>query len=284
MHDLQPGIYTIQLADANPERRKAYTVELSGQDSKTIIGYPCHEGNNQQWEFATLGAGYSIRNVRNGSYMSIDFKESFPEFRPQVVASPFPAVFYVKLHETDDGVYRILSNSEYGFSMNIEAEGLAPVFLSKQRSNANSSQLWTLQRLRECEASPLSSSAVQLATHMSNITIMSPTVKTVRGSVVSNTGDAFTAVFNIDGKQHVFVATIGDGTHSPPFYSFTTVTLSYEHIGDLSGPYKFSVTVGSNLSISATKGGRGWKMHGSLASAVAPPARISNVEGTWFSA
>ncbi len=113
---------------------------------------------------------------------------------------------------------------------------------------------------------------------------MSPTVKTVRGSVVSNTGDAFTAVFNIDGKQHVFAATIGDGAHSLPFYSFTTVTLSYEHIGDLSGPYSFSVTVDSNLSIGATKGGHGWKMHGSLASAVAPPARISNVEGTWFSA
>ncbi len=64
MHDLQPGIYTIQFAVTNPERRKAYTVELSGQDSKTIIGmnirhflypshqnsigYPCHEGKNQQ--------------------------------------------------------------------------------------------------------------------------------------------------------------------------------------------------------------------------------------------
>ncbi|PBK65585.1 hypothetical protein ARMSODRAFT_1022041 [Armillaria solidipes] len=159
MHDLQPGIYTIQFAVTNPERRNTYTVELSGQDSRTIIGYPCHEGKNQQWEFATLGAGYSIRNVRNGSYMSIDFKETSQEFRPQVVASLFPAVFYVKLHEAADGVYRILSNSEYGFSMDIQAEGLAPVFLSKQRPNADSSGLWTLRRLRECEDAPLSSSA-----------------------------------------------------------------------------------------------------------------------------
>ncbi|KAK0191632.1 hypothetical protein F5146DRAFT_1049676, partial [Armillaria mellea] len=143
--------------------------------------YPCHEGKNQQWEFATLGAGYSIRNVRNGTYMSIDFKENSAEYRPQVVASPFPAVFYVKLHESADGVYRILSNSEYGFSMNIEAGGLAPVFLSKQHSNTDLSHA--------CEAAPLSPSAVQLAMHMSNVTIMPTTVKTVRGSVVSNTGE-----------------------------------------------------------------------------------------------
>ncbi|KAK0191631.1 hypothetical protein F5146DRAFT_1049659, partial [Armillaria mellea] len=158
-------------------------------DSKTIIGYPCHEGKNQQ--------GYSIRNVRNGTYMSINFKENSPELRPQV------------LHESADRgvqstlttvIVRILSNSEYGFSMNIEAGGLAPIFLSKQHSNTDLSQLWTLQRLHECEAAPLSPPTVQLAMHMSNVTIIPTTVKTVRGSVVSNTGDAFTAVFNIDGK------------------------------------------------------------------------------------
>ncbi|KAK0455729.1 uncharacterized protein EV420DRAFT_557752 [Desarmillaria tabescens] len=287
MHDLQPGIYTIQLADTNLERCKAYTVELSGQDSKTVIGYPCHEGRNQQWEFATLGAEYSIRNVSNGSYLSIDFKNGLQELRPQVVALSYPVIWYVKLYEADDGVYRILSNSEYGFSMDIQADGLAPVFISKQQASADISQLWTLRRLRECECehAPLSPSTVQLATHMSSINVtMTPTVKTVRGSIVFNTGDAFTAVFNIDGKQYIFVTTIGDSAYGPLFYSFTMVSLTYEHIGDLTGYYTFSATVDSNLSISATRGGHGWKIHGSLASAVAPATNMQKVQGTWFSA
>lgn len=148
---LKPGIYRIQLADPNPEKSDIH-IDLSGQDLRTIIGFSSHDGDNQRWEFATLGAGYSIRSVYNGSYLSIDFK-ALHDLRPHVVASSFPVSWDVKLYDADNGVYRIRwPNSEYVFSMDITAGDLPPVFLSKQRSNADSSQLWFF---RECEGVPL---------------------------------------------------------------------------------------------------------------------------------
>ncbi|SJL01095.1 uncharacterized protein ARMOST_04411 [Armillaria ostoyae] len=152
MDDLKPGIYRIQLADPSLEKGNTH-VDLSGQDLRTIIGFPGHDGDNQRWEFATLGAGYSIRSVYNGSYLSIDFK-TLHEPRPHVVASSFPVSWDVKMYDAENGVYRIRwPDSEYVFSMGTQVDGLPPIFLSKQRSNADTSQLWCL---RECEGVPLS--------------------------------------------------------------------------------------------------------------------------------
>lgn len=152
MDDLKPGIYGIQLADSL-EKGNTY-VDLSGQDLRTIIGFTAHGGDNQRWEFATLGAGYSIRSTYNGSYLSVDFK-TLRELRPHVVASSFPVSWDVKMYDAENGVYRIRwPDSDYVFSMGTQVDGLPPIFLSKQNSNADSSQLWCL---RECEGVPLSS-------------------------------------------------------------------------------------------------------------------------------
>ncbi|KAK0455691.1 uncharacterized protein EV420DRAFT_1552763 [Desarmillaria tabescens] len=104
MDDLKPGIYGIQLADPNLEKGNTH-VDLSGQDLRTIIGFSGHDGDNQRWEFATLGAGYSIRSVYNGTYLSIDFK-ALNERRPHIVASSFPVSWDVKLYDADNGLYR----------------------------------------------------------------------------------------------------------------------------------------------------------------------------------
>ena len=100
---------------------------------------------------------------------------------------------------------------------------------------------------------------------------------------MSNTGNGFTAVFDIGGKQYMFAANLGDA-YGPPFYAFTTVTLSYENVGDLYGNYTFSGTVDNNLNIRSNKGGRAWRIYGALSPAVSPPAQVTDMSGTWFSA
>ena len=42
--------------------------DLSARDNETIIGYPQHGAENQQWEFIPTGNGYAIRSVKVPNY------------------------------------------------------------------------------------------------------------------------------------------------------------------------------------------------------------------------
>ncbi|EIW84565.1 hypothetical protein CONPUDRAFT_100750, partial [Coniophora puteana RWD-64-598 SS2] len=63
---IRAGVYLV----ARIEEDSA--IDLSGDDGRTVIGYKIHKGNNQKWEFSPMGAGYSIKCVGPGTYLSCE--------------------------------------------------------------------------------------------------------------------------------------------------------------------------------------------------------------------
>jgi len=86
--------------------RSGTALDLSGADQRTLIGFPAHMGQNQQWEFIPSGRGYTIRSAcpsSCGLYLSV---ESLCDNAP-IVASPFPVSWNVRFDEKEDGAMRI---------------------------------------------------------------------------------------------------------------------------------------------------------------------------------
>ena len=56
--------------------RSKTAADLSGHDSKTLIGYQPHGAVNQQWEFLPSGNGYTIRCLHapggHAIYMTVE--------------------------------------------------------------------------------------------------------------------------------------------------------------------------------------------------------------------
>ncbi|KAI0795856.1 hypothetical protein C8Q75DRAFT_744126 [Abortiporus biennis] len=76
------------------------SVDLSGGDFKSIIGYPAHDGYNQLWRFEPCGGGFMIRslfqdgaNARKALYLTVE--ESLCEGTPLIV-SEFPTTWKVE--------------------------------------------------------------------------------------------------------------------------------------------------------------------------------------------
>ncbi|KAF9030288.1 ricin B-like lectin [Hymenopellis radicata] len=46
-------------------------IDLSGVDNKTIIGYPDHNGPNQQWTLNWIGNAWTFRSVSSGLYLGL---------------------------------------------------------------------------------------------------------------------------------------------------------------------------------------------------------------------
>ncbi len=80
-------------------------MDLSGADSKSLIGYPVHGLANQQWEFIPCGLGYIIRCMRPSTdghvlYLTVD-SGGVRDHAP-VIASTYPVSWNVK--QTEHGI------------------------------------------------------------------------------------------------------------------------------------------------------------------------------------
>ncbi|KAF9445406.1 carbohydrate-binding module family 13 protein [Macrolepiota fuliginosa MF-IS2] len=47
-------------------------LDLSGADSRSIIGYGFHGGDNQKWELQQDSQGWTLRNVSTGLYVAVE--------------------------------------------------------------------------------------------------------------------------------------------------------------------------------------------------------------------
>ncbi|KAI0703406.1 hypothetical protein BC835DRAFT_1224871, partial [Cytidiella melzeri] len=68
------------------------SLDLSGADEKSIIGFPSHSGKNQQWRFESLGEGYTMRSLYTGQYLTVE--DGIVHEGP-LIASPFPVSWKV---------------------------------------------------------------------------------------------------------------------------------------------------------------------------------------------
>jgi len=106
---LQPGVYQIV------NKVSGTVIDVAGHDNRSVIGYPAHNGPNQQWEFKPLGRGYSIRDMANGNYLTI---EDGLRDGVHIVTSPYPVSWALEAANLEQGMWRIgWPNTPYIFDL-----------------------------------------------------------------------------------------------------------------------------------------------------------------------
>ncbi|RDB22017.1 hypothetical protein Hypma_010816 [Hypsizygus marmoreus] len=78
-------------------------VDLSGQDNRSIIGFPSHGGTNQQWALEWTNIGWTFRSVATGLYLSID---GSPADGTRLVAVTTPFGWHIWHDEVNPQTYR----------------------------------------------------------------------------------------------------------------------------------------------------------------------------------
>ncbi|KAF9559364.1 ricin B-like lectin [Agrocybe pediades] len=72
---------------------KAQTaLDLSGEDNESVIGYPRHRGENQQWEITYADQGWHIKNVATDKYLRYDGGE---EDGSRLIATDSPFTWHI---------------------------------------------------------------------------------------------------------------------------------------------------------------------------------------------
>jgi len=128
---LKPGIYKILNYEVVNK-----ALDLSAADNKTVIAFPEHGWANQQWEFARLGAGYSIRSVHNGQYLTIETSMQ------DVVANIFPVSWAFESDTFETDVWRICwPNSPFLFKVATDGSNKLQLW---NRYPFEQSKLWRL--------------------------------------------------------------------------------------------------------------------------------------------
>ncbi|KAM5545830.1 hypothetical protein V8D89_000868 [Ganoderma adspersum] len=106
-----PGTYVLLNA------RGGTAMDLHGGDNTSVIGYPMHGSQNQQWEFIPSGHGYVIRCVRPskaGHALYLTVEDGVRNNAP-VVASAYPVAWNVE--QTEEGIIISWPNSNFVFDL-----------------------------------------------------------------------------------------------------------------------------------------------------------------------
>ncbi|KAI4527729.1 hypothetical protein K525DRAFT_231673 [Schizophyllum commune Loenen D] len=80
-------------------------VDLSAGDNTSIIGWPYHEGSNQQWTLDWAGDGWNFRSLSTGKYISLGGADAANGAR--LVAETDPFTWHIWTDEEVEGAYRI---------------------------------------------------------------------------------------------------------------------------------------------------------------------------------
>jgi len=83
---IRPGIYQLVQFEG------AIAIDLSGWDNTTVLGYERHQNGNQKWEFDPLGAGYSVKCIHSGRYLTCERVQ----VGAPVIATPYPVSWGVE--------------------------------------------------------------------------------------------------------------------------------------------------------------------------------------------
>ncbi|KAG1881098.1 hypothetical protein F4604DRAFT_462862 [Suillus subluteus] len=89
---MQPGIYKFI------NRQSGTAMDLAENDYTRVVGSPPCDDSIQKWEIAHLGAGYSIRNMQTGTYISVKGLQK----DAAVTAGHFPVAWQLITVKNDD--------------------------------------------------------------------------------------------------------------------------------------------------------------------------------------
>ncbi|KAI0072616.1 hypothetical protein K474DRAFT_1667604 [Panus rudis PR-1116 ss-1] len=154
--DLQTSVFTLTNV------RSGSTLDVSGADGKTLIGYPFHGGQNQQWQVDQLGPGCLIRGVAHGTYLT--FEDDRIECC-QLVMSEFPVTWKLESVRTEgsDSYIRIQwPNGKFAAHLADDGSGTPGAKVQLRPTNLDDdSQVW---RLSPCSTRKLAPEPVTTRT------------------------------------------------------------------------------------------------------------------------
>ncbi|KAF4622360.1 hypothetical protein D9613_009519 [Agrocybe pediades] len=116
--------------------------DLSGVDSRTVIGYGKHGGENQQWEILYNGDGWHIRSVLNGKFLAL---EGNPNEGTKVIADERPFTWHLWPDTKDIRAARIAVPSTdlvVDLANNGSSEPGTPIQAARRREGKH--QVWKL--------------------------------------------------------------------------------------------------------------------------------------------
>ncbi|KAF9467503.1 ricin B-like lectin [Collybia nuda] len=96
-------------------------VDLSGEDNKSIIGFPKHGGTNQRWTLNWTGKSWTFRSVSSEMYLGLN---GSPSDGTKLVAVTTPVEWHIWHDEVDPSTYRIFVPFTT-FNMDLYAQGSA---------------------------------------------------------------------------------------------------------------------------------------------------------------
>jgi len=137
---IEPGVYEVK------NDLLGTTVDFNEVDRKSVVGFQYHGKGNQQWEFAPLGRGWTIRNVSSGLYLTLE--KGIGAGVP-IVASEYPAAWNVQIEHNDPGLVRISwPGSEAVWDLR-DGRGGTPIQLgNRYPQDQPDCKLWRLTFLR----------------------------------------------------------------------------------------------------------------------------------------
>ncbi|KAK0468610.1 ricin B lectin domain-containing protein [Armillaria novae-zelandiae] len=90
-------------------------LDLSGVDNTAIIGYPDHNGANQQWVLTWTGRSWTFRSVSSNQYLGLEGSAGNGT-KLLAVAQPFE--WHIWHDETDQTTFRVFApNTTYNFDL-----------------------------------------------------------------------------------------------------------------------------------------------------------------------
>ncbi|KAG6840074.1 hypothetical protein C0991_009186 [Blastosporella zonata] len=137
---VQSGLtYTITNA------KSGTVVDLSGQDNKSIIGFPGYGTTNQQWKLTWTNIGWTFQSVGNGLYLSVD-GSSTDGTRLVAVTTPFG--WDIWHDQVDPSTYRIfVPNTHFNLDLNNRGSSVPGTPITLWYTWAGVHQTWKFTRV-----------------------------------------------------------------------------------------------------------------------------------------
>ncbi|EIW77949.1 carbohydrate-binding module family 13 protein [Coniophora puteana RWD-64-598 SS2] len=123
-------------------------MDLSAGDNRTLIAYGKHESDNQKWEFSPLGAGYSIKGMHSGTYLTCETVQ----MNATIIATPYPVSWSVEnISGKQEPTVRIVwPNSPLAMTLISSSSGTRV----KLASVGQTGQEWAAHRVGELSTNP----------------------------------------------------------------------------------------------------------------------------------
>ncbi|KAG6844367.1 hypothetical protein H0H87_007443 [Tephrocybe sp. NHM501043] len=133
------NVYTITNA------KSGTVIDLSGEDNRSIIGFPGYGTPNQQWKLEWTNIGWTFQSVGSGQYLGIDGSNT-DGTRLVAVSNPFG--WHIWHDEVDPSTYRIfVPNTEFNIDLYARGSSVPGTPITLWYKWAGIHQTWKFARV-----------------------------------------------------------------------------------------------------------------------------------------